>query len=348
MKRTKILGATLFCASLVAMSPAARAAGEKPAEVPDWAKPMKHYLVDQGWISKDAFHADEGMSRTRFTELMDKAFGPGFYSRDGGKVTAKEVDAALVEALGQMSVAKHLNRVSSPDGWSPKIANSFGTEIVARNLGLRHDRATSEEAFEASAEDAMSQADVAYAIWKAKTAPSTWSADQLKEFSLPDYDATTKEIVQYAFSLVGTPYVWGGEWASATPAGYPYGAQVHGGVDCSGFTWMVLAAKTSSWNPPGRPYDGWSFPERSSSDMARATNRRTRIRFKDLKPADVLLFASNGKDSKGAEVYHAGVYLGRGWMVHSSGSRAGVSIDFIGDGSWWRDQFWGGRRVVTK
>ncbi|MFA5889988.1 MAG: NlpC/P60 family protein [Actinomycetota bacterium] len=31
---------------------------------------------------------------------------------------------------------------------------------------------------------------------------------------------------------------------------------------------------------------------------------------------------------------HAGIYLGNGWFIHSSGSRAGVSIDQLADGFW--------------
>jgi cell wall-associated NlpC family hydrolase len=47
-------------------------------------------------------------------------------------------------------------------------------------------------------------------------------------------------------------------------------------------------------------------------------------------------------------VYHAGLYLGRGWIIHSSGSRAGVSIARISRGSWWFDQILWGRRLIRK
>ncbi|MDQ4025820.1 MAG: C40 family peptidase, partial [Actinomycetota bacterium] len=178
----------------------------------------------------------------------------------------------------------------------------------------------------------MSQADVVYAVWKAKTAPSTWNADALAGFSLATYGTVRREVVDFALSLVGTPYVWGGEWVKKTSAGYPYGAQPHGGVDCSGFVWYVLREKTTGW-APNRPYRGWSFPERSSSDMAAAT--KDRLGYKRLLPGDVLFFAPAGRKAKASAVYHAGLYLGRGWMIHSSGSRAGVSLASVAPGSYW-------------
>ncbi|MDQ3958423.1 MAG: C40 family peptidase [Actinomycetota bacterium] len=189
----------------------------------------------------------------------------------------------------------------------------------------------------------MTQADVAYAVWKAKTSPSTWNADALSGFALSNYGPVRRKVVDFALSLVGTPYVWGGEWVKKTPSGYPYGAQAHGGVDCSGFVWYVLREKTSGWSPH-RPYRGWSFPERSSADMAKGAPKR--LSYRQLQPGDVVFFSSAGRKAKASSVYHAGLYLGRGWMIHSSGSRAGVSIASIAPGAWWHDQLAWGRRII--
>jgi cell wall-associated NlpC family hydrolase len=192
----------------------------------------------------------------------------------------------------------------------------------------------------------MRQADILWSVWKAKTDPSTYSAEVLRDFSYASYDERRREVVEYAVSLVGTPYVWAGEWAYKTPSDYPYGAQAHGGFDCSGFIWYVLHAKNESYRPVSRPYRGWALPERSSSDMARGT--KNRLRYKELKPGDIVFFAPNGRDSRASAVYHAGLYLGRGWMIHSSGSRAGVSIARISRESWWFDQILWGRRIIRR
>jgi NlpC/P60 family len=314
------------------------------AGTPGWAKPAVKYLKSKGWLDGGDWHPNWAMKRAEFKELMRRSFGKGYYHRTAGKVTAGEVSKALVKALGLVPVSENLEQASSPDGWKPKVSEYFGDEIVVREVGLRHDRPTWEDEFEASAAELIRGADIAYAVYKAKTDPSMYSADVLRDFDFSRYGNVRKQVVQFAVSLVGTPYVWAGEWPRRTPDGYPYGAQVHGGFDCSGFVWYVLKAQNSSYRPIGRPYKGWTIPERSSADMARATKKR--LGKKEFEPGDIVFFAPNGTKSKASDVYHAGMYLGGGWMIHSSGSRAGISIADISKGSWWRDQILWGRRII--
>lgn len=335
---------------LVAAGLLASILGAAPAHAriraPEWAKPAARYLIDKGWVARDEFRGNKPMTRARFKTLMKDAFGAG-YKRTKGKVTAGEVSAALVRALGRAALAEEIRNVSSPDGWKPGVGKRFGTEIVGRELGLRHDRPTSEEGYEAAASQPMSQADIAWALWKAKTGPSTYSADALKGFALDRYGFKKRRVLKFALALVGAPYVWGGEWLKRTPEGYPYGAQPSGGFDCSGFLWYVLQKKSSAYSPLDRPYKGWNIPERSSAQMAKATPVDQRLRYKKLRPGDIVLFAEGGRGvAKPRDVYHAGLYLGRGWMIHSSGSRAGISIGSIAPGSWWHDQLMWGRRVI--
>jgi cell wall-associated NlpC family hydrolase len=337
-----VLTTSLTVAGLV---PAGGANASSTA-LPDWVRPAVRYLADEGLLDRSVFEPDAPMRRKAFKSLIAAAFGGG-YSRTKGKVTAGEVGATLVRALGRGSVADSLGEIHSPDGWDPKVPERFGTEVVSRELGLRHDRPTSEESMEASAGDHMSQADIVWAVWKALTAPGLYSADALASFDLDNYDKTRRKVVRFALSLAGAPYVWGGEWLRRTHDGYPYGAQSAGGFDCSGFVWYVLQEKSSTYSPVDRPYQGWSIAQRSSAEMAKGTPRDKRLAYKKMKPGDIVLFAPNGRDSKASDVYHAGLYLGKGWIVHSSGSRAGVSLASIAPGSWWNDQILWARRVIT-
>lgn len=102
-----------------------------------------------------------------------------------------------------------------------------------------------------------------------------------------------------AMSRLGTPYRWGG----TTPAGF----------DCSG---LMLW----SW-----AHAGVSLP-RTSGAQRSATQR---ISFDQLQPGD-LVFSGN-------PVYHVGMYIGGGQMIHSpqtgdvvkiSGVRAGGSTSY--------------------
>jgi cell wall-associated NlpC family hydrolase len=341
MRKIGFLLATALLFATLSAAPAG--AGKK--QIPEWIKPAVNYLDGAGYFDKSSFKANQPMSRAAFKTLMRRAFGPGYFDRMSGNVKAGEVGRALVKALGQSDAASTLKTAASPDGWKPERGRYFGTEIVARELGLRRDRPTSEDSFEASASEAMRQGDIAYAVHRAKTAPSLYSADVLRNFRLPNYGDTRREVIQYAMLLVGTPYVWAGEWPNRTPSGYPYGAQVHGGFDCSGFVWYVLQAKSAAYKPMGRPYKGWGIPERSSYDMAGGT--KDRLSYPKFRAGDIVFFAPGGRKAKAKDVYHAGIYMGRGWMIHSSGSRAGVSITTIAPGSWWHDEIAWGRRVIT-
>ena len=331
--------------SIVALATLAAPAGAGVlSKVPAWARPAVTYLAQKGWIEPADFAANRPMSRAAFKKLMDRAFGGG-YKRTRGNVTAGEVSAALVKKLGYAPLASSLGEVKSPDGWDPGVGKRFGNEVVSRELGLRYDHPTSDERLEARADDPMAQGDVVWAVWQAKTSPDEWSAEALTSFRLANYTAERRKVVRFALSLVGTPYVWGGEWHARTPGGYPYGAQAAGGMDCSGFVWFVLQKKSSSYSPPGRNYGGWSIGQRSSYDMAKHSPKRLSLR--QMKPGDIAFFAPRGRDSKASEVYHAGLYLGGGWMIHSSGGRAGVSLARINGGSWWNDQLAWGRRVIN-
>ena len=342
MRRFLSLFITSCCFLSWVAAPAAHAERERP---PEWVRPALKYLVDNDYFTRDGFQADEPMARRTFKRLIARAFGGG-YARTKGMVTAGEVGASLVRRLGFGELATSLSDVKSPDGWDPELGKRFGTEVLARELGLRHDRPTHEEMHEAAASQPITQGDAVWAVWQAKTSPDEYAADALDSFALGDYGGMRQRVVKFALSLVGTPYVWGGEWLSETPASYPYGAQPKGGVDCSGFAWYVLQAKSENYQPVDRPYKGWSIPERSSAEMAKAAPKRLGIR--EMKAGDILFFAAEGRDARARDVYHAGVYLGEGWMIHSSGSRDGISLASVGPGSWWRDQIFGGRKVITR
>jgi cell wall-associated NlpC family hydrolase len=332
--------AALLAACLAAPLAAAPA---RAGETPGWARPAVEALEQRGLLEKGSFRPNRALGRTRFAELIEAAFGGGHAAPGEGKVTAGEVHSALVSALGYAELADRLNGLASPDGWAPELPAHFGTEVVARALGLRFNRPASDDRREATAGEPLLQADIAYAVWRALEGPNGYAAQRLAELALPDYDEARRHIIAFALQQAGQPYVWAGEWAAPTPEGYPYGAQAQGGFDCSGFIWYVLKERSEAYDPPGRPYDGYELDERSARDMAAATPRR--IRFGRLRPADLVFFAPDGRDSDPGTVYHAGLYLGNGWMVHSSDGGAGVNLSYIGDG-FWRGQFAWGRRVV--
>jgi cell wall-associated NlpC family hydrolase len=69
-----------------------------------------------------------------------------------------------------------------------------------------------------------------------------------------------------------------------------------------------------------------------------------RIGLDDLQPADVLFFGARGGGSKPKDVDHMGLYLGNGWMIHSS--RYGVALAPL-DG-WYGERFAWARRPLAE
>jgi cell wall-associated NlpC family hydrolase len=69
-----------------------------------------------------------------------------------------------------------------------------------------------------------------------------------------------------------------------------------------------------------------------------------RIAFAALRPADLVFFGGKGPRSKPAQIDHMGIYLGGGWMIHSS--RYGVALAPL-DG-WYRSSFAWGRRPLAE
>jgi cell wall-associated NlpC family hydrolase len=149
-----------------------------------------------------------------------------------------------------------------------------------------------------------------------------------------------QQLTTFAFKFVGYPYVWAGEWKSVTPPGYCCGYQPIGGFDCSGFSWWVLKKNEGGYNAAQfRPYPGWSLPQRSSYEIAEFT--KTKLTYAQLRPGNLVLTASDG-GKRWQDVDHVGIYLGSGWMIHSTGD--GPQLQWIGDG-YYRDHFVWGRAL---
>ena len=117
-------------------------------------------------------------------------------------------------------------------------------------------------------------------------------------------------LVDYALSLRGTPYVWGGESMS------------EGGFDCSGFVQHVYSRY------------GVRLP-RTARDMAQALPP---LDGRYRRPGDLVFF-----NTTGAPYSHVGIYIGNNAFVHSSSSTGGVTVSSLGKPYWW-EHFLGIRR----
>jgi cell wall-associated NlpC family hydrolase len=264
-----------------------------------------------------------------------------------GTVNKATVDRAFIYALGLSSVAAGLNKISTVDGYHFAHSSSFSYYILTNELHLNFNYPTALEKQEVLGGSPVSRAFLAYALRQAKTL-SPWELSSIQSYAsivLPSMSATEKHVVEFAMRFAGYPYVYAGEWYKPTGVGYCCGTQLQGGFDCSGFAWWVLKAPAGTWNNASiRGYTGWSLPQRGAAAMTEYAP--VKIPYSKLQPMDLLGFNTDGQGTGWSGVDHAGMYLGNGWMIHSSGSRGGVSIDYIGSGSWWSSRLLWGRRLL--
>ncbi len=121
------------------------------------------------------------------------------------------------------------------------------------------------------------------------------------------------KVIATAKSLIGTPYVYGGE------------SLEEGGFDCSGFTQYVYKQVGYNLN-------------RISSDQA---VQGIYVSRSNMQPGDLVFssFNANGK------VDHVGIYLGNGQMIHSPSTGDTVKITNI-NVSYWQQRYVTARRLI--
>jgi peptidoglycan DL-endopeptidase CwlO len=117
---------------------------------------------------------------------------------------------------------------------------------------------------------------------------------------------THGNVVQYALSQLGTPYVWGG----AAP----------GGFDCSGLVMWAYAQVGVSL--PHSSYAMWNYGVPVSEDQ--------------LAPGDIVFFDGLG---------HVGLYIGNGEFVEAPHTGDVVKISSLYSG-WYAETYVGARRIL--
>jgi len=267
---------------------------------------------------------------------------PPQVSNPDAPVTLAQLDAQLVASLGLSVAAAEFAAGARASG--VKVPARFGTEVVARLLGLRTNHPAAEDDLELRPQDPATRAEAAYSAavilgFGSLGASSQTAAVQplADSFALPVLDPWQQRILTVAFSKIGMPYIWGG--TSDGPEA-PFGVRSRGGYDCSGFVWRVY--KLQKYPDEGTLAS--TLRGRTTYAMAGEVPRSERISYSDLQPADVIFFGAHGPRSTPAQVGHMGIYIGDGWFIHSSDY--GVALAQLT--GWYRQEFAWGRRPLQE
>jgi cell wall-associated NlpC family hydrolase len=286
------------------------------------------------------FRADEPLTQGALARLVAdlRQAEPATPPNPTAPVAMAGLDAALVRALDLGDAAAAFAFSTQAAGLAPPAR--FGTEVVARLLGLRTNHPAAQDGLELRPNDPATRAEAAYSaaqILRSDEWHTLSVTDAAATFQLPDYTPIQRKILHIAVSLIGFPYVWGG--TSEGPQSL-FGVQSGGGFDCSGFVWDVYKLHAYV----GAPNLGAVLHGRTTMEMSGEVPKKLRIPFEKLIPGDVLFFGAHGPKSKPAEVDHTAIYLGNGWLIQSS--EYGVALAPL-DG-WQADRFAWARRPLSE
>src|SRR5207249_7021415 len=156
--RRRLLPPVCMLITLLAWSPVAAA---KPA--PSWAQAELRAVVAAGLMAKEAAaRPNDPLTRVELETLSAGLLHavPAKPSTPTATVTMSALDAKLVTTLGLTDSAKVFAQNAKTAGLTPP--SRFGTEAVARLLGLRTNHPASLDELELSPNEPASHAEAAY------------------------------------------------------------------------------------------------------------------------------------------------------------------------------------------
>lgn len=152
-----------------------------------------------------------------------------------GLVSVTSFDRLVVDQLGLSDVAAHVQRATAAVGLRPPAY--YGTEAVARYLGLRYDHPAGTDQLELFPWDPITRAEAAWSLAQVMD-DGSWSIQSARQslmtYELPRMSTDQLTALRIAVSRIGYPYVYAGTTDNTSDG------LAHGGFDCSGFVWRVF------------------------------------------------------------------------------------------------------------
>jgi cell wall-associated NlpC family hydrolase len=366
-----------LAAALTAAAVGAAVAVGASGSLPNWAAPQISTVVAHGLMgakSTHKFHPNSALTRQTLANLafdLEQELGPpATLSPDDSSTTTTttdtttttttpaataptvpnptapesmaQLDRELVSALSLGQAAKEFAQGARAAGTA--VTGRFGTEVVARLLGLRINHPAAQDFLELRPQDPATRAEAAYStaqILGFGLLQDSWQVQQVQtlasSFELPQLNDWQRRILNVAFSKIGMPYIWGG---TSDNTETEFGVTSRGGYDCSGFVWRVY--KLQSY--PNEGSLASVLRGRTTYTMSIEVPRSKRIPFAKLQPADVIFFGTNGSKSTGPQIFHTAIYVGNGWFIQSSDH--GVALAQLS--GWYKKRFAWGRRPLKE
>jgi hypothetical protein len=243
----------------------------------------------------------------------------GRFAPDDGVIYAR-LAIGVTHGLGMDAVAANVTAIS------PGAPYYGGSMVVFHDLHLKYYERS--YAFRVSIwpRGGYPRGNFAYTLqklaglepWRKDYLRNTFTAERCV---LPQARDLQQTAVSYAFERLGQPYLYGGE------------TEKEGGFDCSGFVYNTLNIRMG-------------YPMMRVADDQARDERYLYVKREALQPGDAIFWYDEEGGGSTGYVGHAGMYVGNGLFIHSTGSNAGVSLDCLDTNSYWGSHFAWGRRVV--
>ena len=339
VRRLRLLA---LLASLAVAFAAAPGASPSAGSTRSWAQPQIRLVVARGLMARSvgSFRPNDALTHGELRDLVAALTEqpPKPVADPSAPVTMAQLDARLVRSLDLADEATAFYDAASAAGLRPPVR--FGTEVVARLLGLRTNHPAGQDDLERLPNDPAPRAEAAYSVAQLLRL-SEWQTRDVQDaaatFELPTFTPWQQRVLKTAVRFIGYPYIWGGE--SERPES-PYGPQPQGGFDCSGFAWRVYRLQPY----PGAPQLANTLRGRTAAAMAGEVPHRLRIKPARLAPADLMFFGPGGPHAQPPQIDHVGIYLGNGWLINSS--RYGVALERVA--GWFDSRLAWGRRPLAE
>lgn len=326
--------------AVVGLLVGAATASAAPSARSQFASSEIQAVVDAGLMgpSVEDFRPSDPLTASELAVVVSSLGGAISVDDPDAPVSVRELDARLVSLVGLRNSAQAIRLAAFDAGLAPRPW--VGTETIARMLGFRINHPREEDELELEVTDPITRAEAAYSIARYLTL----SDEQVEStrtlgasFSLPRLSVWQRIVLARALRFVGAPYVWAG--TSEKPQQLS-GKVLPGGFDCSGFVWRVYKTKPFT----GAPELAHVLVGRTTYAMSGEVGPAQRVNREALAPGDVVFFGSNGTRSRPSQVGHMGIYVGNGWIVHSS--RNGTTLTPMT--SWYETTFAWGRSPLVE
>ena len=211
----------------------ATAAAASPARTSQsWAQPQIKVVVAHGLMARSvgSFRPNDPLTQGELSDLVAALTQepPRQVADPSAPVTMAQLDARLVRVLDLSDDAALFYDAAAGAGLRPPAR--FGTEVVARLLGLRTNHPAGQDNLERLPNDPAPRAEAAYSVARLLSVSESEKAqleDEAATFELPVLTTWQQRVLTTAVKFIGYPYVWGGEFERPQS---PYGPAAAGRV----------------------------------------------------------------------------------------------------------------------